>query len=254
MAASWRNPGVLYVHNDRNALEFVAVSEQGATVGHFRLEGPGASGRDLEDMAVAKCPAGTCVYLADIGNNIAPLRSQLVIFRTAEPAIDRAAPSAIPVTLAFERFVFSYPDGGSHNAESLLIDPSAGTVYIIDKRAAGQPSAVYKLPALDASGTTVAVKVADLPVPMPADQPATSAAAQPCGAGFLLRTINSLYEFRIPPGAPFEEAFRVTPTRVPVAMEAQGEAVTYAPDGRTYYTTSERPSGPMAPINAVRCR
>ena len=68
--------------------------------------------------------------------------------------------------------------------------------------------------------------------------------------GFLLRTNNTLYEFRIPVGTAFEEAFFATPVEVPVATEQQGEAVTYRPDGSGYYTTSE---GSSPPINAVSC-
>jgi hypothetical protein len=250
IAASWRNPGVLYVHNDRNEPAFFAVSERGAVLGRFTFAG--ASPRDLEDIEVARCPTGTCVYLADIGNNIAPMRAELVIFRLPEPEVRLDRPAAAPVPLSFERFAFTYPDGASdHNAESLLIDPGTGTVYIIDKVAAGQHSTVYKLPTLDATRPVKAVKVAELPVPAAGDQPATAASAHPCGASFLLRTNNTLYEFRVAPGAKFEDAFLATPARVPVGVEPQGEAVAYAPDGRGYFTTSERPS---PPIHHVGCR
>ena len=93
-------------------------------------------------------------------------------------------------------------------------------------------------------------KVADLPVPKATDRPATSASAHPCGAGFLLRTSNTLYEFRIAPGAPFDSAFQVTPATVPVASETQGEAVAYRADGRGYFTTGE---GAMPALNRVDC-
>ena len=64
IAASWRNPGVLYVHNDCDWPEFFAVAESGAVLGHFTISGSPV--RDVEDIAVGRCPAGTCVHLADL--------------------------------------------------------------------------------------------------------------------------------------------------------------------------------------------
>jgi len=243
IAASWRNPGVLYLHNDRDRPEFVAVNEGGAVVGRFTVSG--AAVRDVEDIAVGRCPAGTCVHLGDLGNNISP-RTEFLILRVTEPLI--SAGMSASGTLAAERLAFSYPDG-PHNAESLMIDPGTGALYVITKVAAGMHSAVYKLPAFGAGG--MASKVADLPVPAAGDQPATAADAHPCGAGFLLRTGNTAYEFRIAPGAAFESAFKVTPMVVPVGSEVQSEGIAYRADGRGYYTTSE---GARPPIHRVLCR
>jgi hypothetical protein len=198
-------------------------------------------------MAVAHCPAGSCVYLADIGGNLGA-RAEFAVLRAPEPAVSPTQ-TAVAANVTFERMAFTYPDG-QHNAESLLVDPASDTLYVVTKLAAGQPSAVYRLP--NAFGATgVAQKVADLTVPRAGDQPATSASAHPCGAGFLLRTNNTLYEFRIAPGAPFEDAFRAAPATVPVATEPQGEAVAYRSDGRGYVTTGE---GAMPAINRVGCR
>jgi hypothetical protein len=245
IGVSRRNPGVLYVHKDMTQAAFFAVSEAGVLLGTYPL--PGATVVDLEDMAVADCPAGTCVYLADIGGNLGA-RPDFAVLRAPEPVVSPTQ-AAVTVSVTFERLTFTYPDG-QHNAESLLVDPNTDALYVVTKVAAGQASAVYRLPA--AFGATgVAQKVADLTVPRAGDQPATSSSAHPCGAGFLLRTNNTLYEFRIPVGAPFEDAFRAAPVTVPVASEPQGEAVAYRADGRGYVTTGE---GAMPAINAVRCR
>ena len=243
MAASWRNPGVIYVHNDRNVPRFHAVNETGVVVGRFDLTGATVS--DIEDMEVSRCGPGssdTCVYVADIGNNITA-RTVFVIYRAVEPVVN---PSAAPVQAALpaERFAFSYEDG-PHNAESLLVDGATGTVFVITKEVAGSKSSVYRLESFEAGRTNRAVRVVQLPVPASDDQPATAASAHPCGLGFLLRTGNRLYEFRTPPGAPFLQAFSAAPVAIPVAVEMQGEAVTYRADGRAYYTTSEGASPPL---------
>ena len=244
MAVSSRNPGVLYVHNDMTRQELFAVSESGALLGTYGWTG--VTVEDMEDMAVAHCPTGSCIYLADIGGNLAA-RTTFAILRLSEPAV---AVGQAPVTasVTVERLTFSYADG-MHNAESLLVDPASDTLYIITKVDSG-PSAVYRLAGTFGQTGAVAQKVADLPVPKTSDRPATSASAHPCGAGFLLRTSNTLYEFRIAPGAPFESAFQVAPVTVPVASETQGEAVAYRSDGRGYFTTGE---GAMPALNRADC-
>jgi hypothetical protein len=152
--------------------------------------------------------------------------------------------------LAAERFAFRYADG-AHNAESLIVDPNGGGVFIVTKVNAGMPSAAYQLMTFTAGQVNMAMKIADLPVPKANDMPAVSGAAHPCGAGFLLRTGNTLYDFPIAAGTPFVMAFHATPVAIPVATEQQGEGVTYRADGRAIYTTSE---GTMPPLNRTLCQ
>jgi hypothetical protein len=247
IAASHKNPGVLFVHNDRNTPVFWAVSDTGALLATFMYTG--ATVRDVEDIAVGACPTGSCVYLADIGANLAT-RPDFTIVRVPEPTVASNG-TAAPVSVAVEKLVYTYPDGGQHNAESLLIDPRTGTLYIIDKVDAGMHSTVYRLPAGFGAAPVVAVKVVELPVPMAGDTPATAADSHPCGTGFILRTNNTAYEFRIAATAPFEDAFRATPVAVPVGQEMQGEGVSYQPDGRGFYTNTE---GAMPPIHHTACR
>jgi hypothetical protein len=247
LSASLRNQGVVYVHNDRTIAQFSAVSEAGALLGTFNVTA--AAVDDIEDMAVAHCPAGTCVYLADVGGNISP-RTQFAVVRVPEPQVDVGVPGGT-TSIAGERLVFSYPDGANHNAESVLVDPQSDTIYVITKVAAGMPSAVYKFPATFGGGALMATKVIDLAVPQSTDKEATSASAHPCAPAFLLRTYNTLYEFRAAPGASLEAAFAATPTVVPVATESQGEGVAYRADGRGYFTTTE---GSQPPLNRVGCQ
>ncbi|HEX2881716.1 MAG TPA: hypothetical protein VHO25_19460 [Polyangiaceae bacterium] len=246
IAASAANPGVLYVHNDRDQAEFFAVDEQGTLLGTFTLQDTAVL--DVEDIAVGPCPQGSCVYLADLGDNVTP-RQEYQILRVAEPSVTAGSPGA-DQALSSELLIFSYPDG-THNAESLLIDHATQELYVVTKEAAGMPSAVYRLQSAFTAAVGGATKVADLTVPGPNDTPATAADAHPCGVAFLLRTNNTLYEFRIAEGAPFESLFAATPAEVPFGDEQQGEAVTYSRDGLGYFTTSE---GTNPPIHRTDCR
>lgn len=245
MAVSKKNPGVLYVHNDMTRTEFFALNEAGALL--QTLSYPATAVVDVEDMAVGHCPAGSCVYLADIGGNTTS-RTSYAILRISEPAIAlTGAPATATVTA--EKLTFSYPDGAVHNAESLLVDPAADTLYVITKLTG--PSTVYRLPATFGGAAMVAQKVVDLTVPKTADGQATSASAHPCGAGFLLRTNTVAYEFRVPVGSPLTDAFTVAPALVPLLVEQQGEAIAYRTDGRGYWTTGE---GTSQPLNQVTCK
>jgi hypothetical protein len=242
-AFSARNPGVLYAHNDHNRPVVYALDDAGEEITRIALAG--APSTDIEDMAVGACPAGSCVYLADIGDNAA-VRGEYAILRFAEPRIEPGASESPDVD--FERFAFTYEDG-SHNAESLLVPPS-GDLYIVTKLAAGNASSVYKLAQPLAASGNVAVKVADLPVPKPGDDLLCSGDAHPCGLGFIVRTYNTVYEFRIAEGEPFESAFAVAPTEIAGADEPQSEAIAYLPDGSGFVTSGE---GAAAPIYQTSC-
>jgi hypothetical protein len=241
IAVSARHADTLYAHNDRNSSELFALGFDGALRARFSL--PGVTTVDLEDVAVGRCAAGSCVFVADIGGNIGQ-RDEYAILRAPEPELGASAAGAASPLAGLERFAFSYEDG-MHNAEGILVAPDSGALYVVTKLAAGQPSSVYALPDPLVSGANVARKVADLPVPRAGDSPATATAAHPCGRGFLLRTNDQLYEFRIASGIPFAMAFAAEPTAVPAGDEPQSEAVAYLPDGRGFVTAGEMPGAPI---------
>lgn len=240
-----RNPDVLFAHNDRDRSDVFALEHDGTL--RARVVLAGAIVVDPEDLGAGPYPAGTCLFLADVGDNAAS-RPGCAILRLAEPAIP--AGQSADLTAAFDRFPFTYEDG-PHNAEGLLVEPTQGALYVVTKPAAGQPSAIYRLPHPLAAAGNVAVKAATLPVPRAADRQASAAAAHPCAPAFLLRTYDKLYEFRAPPGMTFETAFAATPTELPSATEAQSEGVTYLADGRGHVSGGE---GVAAPIFRAGCR
>jgi len=56
---------VLWTHNDEGA-ELFAVDTRGGVLGRFRLD---AAAGDPEDLAIAACQTGWCLYLSDTGDN-----------------------------------------------------------------------------------------------------------------------------------------------------------------------------------------
>jgi hypothetical protein len=247
LAASRGNPGVFYAHNDSgDSARFFAFAQAGTAIGEFVLQG--ASAIDWEDMAVGPCPGGSCVFLADFGDNSAQ-RPEVQLYRVAEPDVDDDDVVGT-VTVSFESFRFTYANG-PQNAEALIVHPVSGDVYVVSKAASG-PSFVYRMPAPTTPGALQTLpKIADLVLPPASGGLVTGAAVHPTCDRVLIRTYDALYELRSTPPAAFDSIFAATPQPVPVAMEGQGEAVTYLSDGRGYATASE---GQGPELHLVRCQ
>ncbi len=125
-------PGVLWTHNDSgDSARFFAASTGGTILGVFNLSG--ASAFDWEDIALGpKSGGGNYLYLGDIGDNDT-VRSEIAIYRVDEPQI---ATGATIAATDYSRARLQYPDG-PHNAESLIVDPLTGELYIVTKSAVG---------------------------------------------------------------------------------------------------------------------
>jgi hypothetical protein len=249
LAASVRHPGTLYAHNDSGDMaRFFALSQAAEIAAEMDLTG--ATATDWEDIAVGPCPGGSCVYAGDIGDNNL-VRAEYVIYRVAEP--DELPENGAAITVTYERFPFVYPDG-RHNAETLLVHPSTGRVFVLTK-VGGAPSTVYEMPLPLAPDQTVTLtQVTTLSLPATAGV-VTGGDFHPCGDRLLLRTYGAVYELSASAAdAPLESLFKVQPVQVPAAVEPKGEAITYAADGRSYFTASETVTGAAAvSLNVVAC-
>ncbi len=251
LAASHAHPGFFYTHNDSgDSARFFAITQQAQVAAEFHLSG--ATATDWEDISVGPCPAGSCVYVGDTGDNKAD-RTQYVIHRVTEPATLPTDGSVVTVT-SYESFPFVYPDG-PHNAETLMVHPQTGRVFIVLKET-GTPAAVYEMPLpLQKDVQVTLQQVATLAIP-PAEGLVTDGAFHPCGDRALIRTTGAtgLFQLTRLTGGTVPSVFGSTPLRVPVAAEPQGEAVTWALDGRSYFTASETVSGdPVPSLSQVTC-
>ncbi|MBM4362412.1 MAG: hypothetical protein FJ104_07005, partial [Deltaproteobacteria bacterium] len=242
LAASHAHPGVFYAHNDSgDSARFFAFALDGAELGTFNVQGLAA--RDWEDVDIGPCPTGTCLFFADFGDN-AVARTDCRIIRVAEPSVSVGSPVGT-VSVTYDRFDFTYPDG-SHNAETLLVHPRTGDLYVVTKQSG--TSQVFRMPSPGAPGASQVLTAVGT-LPLGGTTLATGGSIHPCGDRFLLRTYGTLLEY-VATG-PFETAFTVAPRSVPVAGEPQGEAVTYLADGRGYLTVSE---GASPALNLASCQ
>jgi len=224
LVASRATPGRLWAHNDSGAAEIFALDAKGKVAGRVSLSG--ATVTDWEAMASGACGKGTCLYVADIGDNDAK-RKDVTIYRIPEPS---TTDGSVKVDGTFRA---TYPDG-AHDAEALLA-ASDGRLYIVTKGDTGDVS-LYRFPAELRTGTTMSLE--RVGAALSKGQPAANAritdgAISADGAWVALRTKTALIFYRASQflSGEFQETGRMDLTTL---GEPQGEAVAFGPSNTVY--------------------
>jgi hypothetical protein len=233
VAVSRRTPGILWSHNDSGRGSLFAFDEAGNAKG--RVELTGVTIDDWEDLAAGPCPEGSCLYIADIGDNNRGRRG-ITIYRVPEPRPDDKT------TAPAQAWTMTYPDR-AHDAEALFVT-SAGQLFLVSKEDA-RTTALYRLPAPSGSGIGQLQQVTQLPL-----ERVTGAAASSDGSWVALRTNTELLFY---PAADFVAGKNVQPRRFDLKplKERQGEGVAFGQDG-TIYLVSEGGGG-SGTLAAIRC-
>ena len=219
LATSRRTPGRFWSHNDSGDAVVFALDGSGRVIGRLAL--PGATVEDWEAVAVGSCPSGSCLYVADIGDNTAH-RRQITIYRVAEPD---APTGPMQVTGVFHA---TYPDR-AHDAEALLVSGD-GRLHIVTKGDTG-PVSLYRFPAELQPGITM--RLERVGQPRAAKDRITDGAVSPDGQWIVLRTGQALIFYRASDllAGNWREAGRET---LMALGEPQGEGVTFGPDNSLY--------------------
>ncbi|HEY6560204.1 MAG TPA: hypothetical protein VI072_23125 [Polyangiaceae bacterium] len=248
VAMSKKNPGVLWVHNDSgHAAELFAIARDGRTLAQFVIDG--ARNADWEDLALGPGPerGESYLHVGDIGGN-RRARLEFVVYRVREPEVASGENPMVHGSLPASALHFTYPDG-HHDAETLFFDPkSDGDLYVVTKDLHGA-SHVYRAtgPIADGSSRPLTL-VASLHFPRTGERGSdqvTSGAISPSGEYVLIKTYTMLYLWVRLEGASIADTLRTAACRLPLVREEQGEALTFAPDGTGYLTTSEGRSPPI---------
>lgn len=216
VAASRRTPGIFWVHNDSDRPAVIALDERGTVKGRVRVTG--ADVEDWEDIAVGACPQGSCLYIADIGDNDGK-RKHITIYRTPEPAPTDAGSAPV------EAFHASYPEG-PHDAESLLATRDS-QMFIVTK---GDPGdvALYRFPSSPRAGEIARLhRVAAAPAVNSGAGRPTAADISPDGRLVAVRTTAWVAFFPTADflGGRWQEAARAD---LGFVREARGEGLTFA--------------------------
>ena len=250
LVASRCSRNVFWTHNDSGDEAFIfALDAGGKKLGTWKVAD--AKNYDWEDIATQKTPNGECfLFIGDIGNNNLT-KSEFTIYRVKEPAVSETDSSRKnPLsTEPAEVVKFEYPDI-RQNAETLMIHPQTGDIYILSKNMSGA-AGVYKLAANYALDKTNKLeKIADLSVPAIPNGLLTGGEISPDSRRVVICDYFRGYELVLPEKAKkFDEIWKQTPLKVDLGERKQGEAVGYAPDGKKLFATSEGKNSPLIEVD-----
>ncbi|MGQ4328262.1 WD40 repeat domain-containing protein [Streptomyces hayashii] len=228
LAASRQHPGVYWTHNDSDDGPYLYAvdSATGKTVARVTLAGIGAP-RDVEAISIGPDDQ---IWVGDIGDNLGGTWKYVWVYRLPEPK------KLVDQTVKATQYVVKYSDG-PRDAESLLVHPKTGRVYIIDKKEDG--GHLYEGPAkLSASGANVFRPIA------PVDLWATDAAFSPDGSQLAVRGYFGGISYAWNGGKIEREG------RLDVPLQRQGESVTYSADGAELLYGSEGSRSPVVAEDA----
>ena len=255
--ASGRHPGRFY-HVDDSSATIHLTDSTGGSAQVVRVSG--GRGVDVEDLALGPCPEGSCLIIADIGDNRGE-RNILELIVVAE--LDIYPPLVEPSN----RVRFRYPDG-PNNAEALAVHPN-GDIFVVSRKlfpAANETHArLYRLPAAEwhprRAEVRTLIRVVDLDFRPLADvlpgRLVTGMDISRDGLRMLLLTYEDAFEFRIDPEDPklgISEDPSAGPdyTRIELVRLRQQEGIAYTADSKGFIYTTEAGRG-GAPIMRVDC-
>lgn len=236
------NREVFWINNDSgDAPRVFAVDGQARLLGTYNLSG--FTARDYEDIALGPgpTPGVSYLYIGDIGDNNAVRSAGIQVYRVPEPAVYGRQHTA-PVNRnlkGIETIGLVYPDG-PRDAETLLVDPWSGDLYVISKR--DSLGRIYRAPAdqLIDGGTVTMEFRGQLPWSW-----ATGGDVSPTGKEIIVRGYANASLWQRPAGTELWEALNGTPVGVPLVIEPQGEAICFDGTGLNYHTLSERVNQPL---------
>lgn len=227
LAISRFSPGVMYVHNDSGGEAAVYLLDSlGNNLG--KIEFLDTENRDWEDIAVGPGKDGkSYIYVGEIGDNNA-VHEEVVIYRVPEPSASNYTSQMAP-----EKMVLKYP-GGARDAESLMVDPISGDIFIISKR--DDLNTLYRLPTEKFGESEVELEeLIKLPFTS-----ATGADISADGSQILVKNYLVIYYWRRKAGESIAQAMSREPEELPYSPEPQGEAIGFRSDGKVFYTLSEK--------------
>ena len=253
LVASRSTPGFFWTHNDSGDGPFIyGFDNRGRRKGVWRVTVAGA--RDWEDIAAGPGPDRnrSYLYIGDIGDN-SERRYDIIVYRVPEPLIPAADSSSTKskplLTENAEAIHLRYPDG-KHDAETLMVHPVTGSLFIITKALFSNPAIYEAVGPLSSAKTITLKRVGELSIPSLLGGMVTGGDISPDGRRVALCDYTQGYEMVLPAGAAFNAIWSQSLRSIELGQRKQGEAIAYRLDGKALLTTSEGSASPL--IQVVR--
>jgi hypothetical protein len=255
LAVSRTHDGLVWTHNDGPAgvlygLELPPGGGEAHIVARVRVPGPF---RDVEDLELARCADGWCLYLADTGDN-REVRGHAVVVRVPEPAPGDTAVAREHVW----RLELVFPDQ-PRDVEALVV--ADDEVILLLSKGRSSPPTWYRVPAAGSTRRTLEVLGS-----VGQDRPEIAeqiTAATAVGNTMVVRSYRSLEVHELGDGAGRGEAAgrggasaarRVAgPRSIAHLAEPQGEALAVGPDGALLLASEAGPLGGAGGVLRLQC-
>ena len=253
VAVSRAHPGVLWTHNDSGDGPYLYATDlRGRDRGFLLVRG--AEAFDWEDMALGPCPLrGTCLYLADTGDNL-EVRPSVTVYAVPEPEPLTGPGDTLRTTGAPAVLRLRYPDG-SHDVEAIYVSPHDSALYLVSK---GRSRGGIRLYRVDRSkwaergvATAALVQTIDIRPHAEAGRWVTGAAVRPDGRVVAIRTYSEIYLFSAGAGGRLARA-REACDIAGLEPGGGGEAIDFLNDS-TLVLTSEASRRRAGTIHTVVC-
>lgn len=243
MAASIKNPGCFWVHNDSgDEARLFLINTEGLIVSIVNIDTDYdyTDNRDWEDIAVGPGPivGESYIYIGEIGDLDRKYETKY-IFRLIEPQVNT---SILNGRLnigkeAISTITFDYHDG-SRDAEILMIDPVTKDLFIVTKRE--ERVQIYELSYPQNFNEKVFLTKSSVTLPF---RLANGGDISADGKEILIKNLTNVYYWKREEGESVQDALARPAEVLPYTKEPQGEAIAWLRNGTAYLTVSEKRDG-----------
>lgn len=218
LTSSIHHPGILWAHNDSGDSARIYAIDAATCSIRATVNVSGATAADWEAISMGRDESGRPeIWVGDIGDN-AKTRGNVKLYRFPEPTTLQNQ------TVTAKTVVVTWSDG-ARDCESLIVEPIPnGRVFLISKEVTGgfyQLQGAFRSTGVATSGTRISSTRSY----------ATDAAVSPDRSRTIVRFGNYGTIFTGFPGS--------SPRNFMFPTQAQGEAVTFSPDGQYVFIVSE---------------
>lgn len=242
----------LWTHNDSgDGPSVYAIDTRGHYLGALKLRP--ALALDWEDMAGFEEDGQARLLLADIGDNSA-IRPFVTLYVVEEPMTSSGdAPFELSVA-PLRSITLIYPDG-PRDAESVAVDESSASIFVLSKRDAVPQ--LYRVPLQAALPLVIAEPLGEITIPRAeagsegADSFnfTTAMDISADGRTLVVSTYTHAYRYTRSGDEDWPSALLRAPRSIRLPDYAQIEAASLSADGATLWITSEGAPAPLARLD-----